>query len=64
MSAPRLKAKANWLSYYEHYTKTFNLLHSLLVQKITTDTESLNASFSEELKLLIENQVYSETHNV
>lgn len=63
MRASNLKAKDNRLSYSEHYTKTFDLLHLLLIQKITTDTGSLNASFSEELKLQIENQVYSETRH-
>jgi hypothetical protein len=55
MSVSGLKAKDNRLSYCKHCIKAFNSLHSLLIQKIITDTASLNIPFIEELKLLIEN---------
>ena len=64
MSASRLRVKSNRLSYSEQTTITFNLLHLMLVQKITFNTEGLNAPFSEELKLQIEDEVCSETHHV
>ena len=63
MSASRLKVKGNQLSHSEQYTKTFNLFNPMLAQ-IAIDTEGLNASFSEKLKLRIENEVYGEIHHV